>query len=151
MNARLGGDRFRSRPQADPSRPTPLTAAGRTILLVEDDATVRALVRRMLEGYGFAILEAAEGEAALELSEAEDPDSLSVLLTDTIIPGPGGAELAERIRDRHPALRTVIMSGYTEPLTNGGQALGQRTEFLAKPFTSDDLHETLATLLAEPG
>jgi two-component system cell cycle sensor histidine kinase/response regulator CckA len=129
----------------------PLTGAGRTVLLVEDDASVRAGVRRMLEAEGFAILEAAEGVAALALSEARDPDSLGVLIADTILPGPGGADLAHRVRHRHPALCTVIMSGYPEEhFTTGGNALGPRTEFLGKPFTAADLHAKLALLLPGP-
>jgi two-component system, cell cycle sensor histidine kinase and response regulator CckA len=129
----------------------PLTGAGRTVLLVEDDTTVRAGVRRMLEAEGFAILEAAEGVAALALSEAGDPDSLGVLVADTILPGPGGVDLADRVRHRHPALRTVIMSGYPEErFTTGGNALGPRTEFLGKPFTAADLHAKLALLLLGP-
>jgi DNA-binding NtrC family response regulator len=104
----------------------------------------------MLEADGFAILEAAEGEAALMHSEAGDPDSLSVLVTDTIIPGPGGVELADRIRLRHPALRTVIMSGYTQPQVTGEQTLARHTEFIAKPFSATDLRNKLASLLAEP-
>ena len=131
-------------------RAEPLTATGRTLLLVEDDEHVRAVVRRMLEADGFAILEAAEGEAALMHSEAGDPDSLSVLVTDTIIPGPGGVELADRIRLRHPALRTVIMSGYTQPQVTGEQTLARHTEFIAKPFSATDLRNKLASLLAEP-
>jgi two-component system, cell cycle sensor histidine kinase and response regulator CckA len=130
---------------------TPLAAAGRTVLLVEDDPVVRAGVRRMLEAEGFAILEAAEGVEALALSDAGDADSLSVLITDTILPGPGGVDLAHRVRHRHPALRTVIMSGYPEEqVTTGGRGLGPRTEFLAKPFTAADLHAKLAILLLEP-
>jgi two-component system cell cycle sensor histidine kinase/response regulator CckA len=133
--------------QPPSERAAPLAAAGRTVLLVEDDPTVRAIVRRMLEAEGFAILEAAEGAEALALSQAGAPDSLGVLVTDTIIPGPGGADLAHRVRGRHPALRTVIMSGYTERITAGKETLGPRTEFLAKPFTAADLHAKLAVLL----
>jgi YesN/AraC family two-component response regulator len=80
------------------------------------------------------------------LGEDGPPGSIDVLVTDTIIPGPGGAELANRLRRRHPALRTLIMSGYTEPV-GGTQPLGPGTEFLAKPFSATDLHTKLATLL----
>lgn len=129
----------------------PLTGAGRTVLLVEDDASVRAAVRRMLEAEGFAILEAAEGVAALALSEAGDPDSLDVLIADAILPGPGGVDLAHRVRHRHPGLCTVIMSGYPEEhFATPGNALGPRTEFLGKPFTAADLHAKLAILLLGP-
>jgi PAS domain S-box-containing protein len=126
---------------------TPVAAAGRTVLLVEDDPTVRAVVRRMLETEGFTILEASEGAEALALSDAGAPGSLSVLVTDTIVPGPGGTDLAHRVRGRHPALSTVIMSGYTDRITAGKKTLGPRTEFIVKPFTAADLHARLAVLL----
>jgi DNA-binding NtrC family response regulator len=125
-----------------------LSAAGHTVLLVEDDEAVRATVRRMLDQQGFAIIEAARGDDALAFSDAGDPDSLTLLVTDTIIPGPGGIELADRVRERHPALRTLIMSGYTEPPTTGDQGLGPRTEFIAKPFSAAELEAKLAALLA---
>ena len=124
-------------------------AAGRTVLLVEDDATVRTVVRRMLEKHGFAILEAAEGDVALALSDARAPGSLDLLVTDTVLPGPGGTSLAERIRRRHPALRTVIMSGYSESLATGDVPLEPGTEFIAKPFGPADLNAKLGTLLAD--
>ena len=100
----------------------------------------------MLELEGFEILEAARGEEAIALGEDGPPGSIDVLVTDTIIPGPGGAELARRLRARHPGLRTLIMSGYTEP-PGGTQRLGSGTEFIAKPFSAADLHAKLATLL----
>ena len=136
--------------QREPERAAPLSAQGRTVLLVEDDAGVRAVVRRMLDAHGFATQEASAGEEALALSDSGAPGSLTLLVTDTIVPGPGGVELADRIRQRHPALRTVIMSGYSEPTLTAGQTLGPRTEFIAKPFTAADLHAKLAALLAEP-
>ena len=102
-----------------------LTAAGQRVLLVEDDDAVRATVRRMLDEQGFATIEAARGDDALALSEAGDPDSLTLLVTDTIIPGPGGAELASQVRRRHPALRTLIMSGYSEPPRAATRASGR--------------------------
>jgi CheY-like chemotaxis protein len=132
------------------TRPTSsLSAAGLTALLVEDDPAVRAIVRRMLELEGFEILEAARGDDALALAQDGPPGSLDVLVTDTIVPGPGGAELARRLRDHHPALRTLIMSGYTEP-AGGTQQLGPDTEFIAKPFSAGDLRAKLAVLLHRP-
>jgi CheY-like chemotaxis protein len=125
-----------------------ISAGGRTVLLVEDDPTVRSVVRRMLEAHGFAILEAAEGDAALELSDARTPGSLDLLVTDTVVPGPGGTALADRVRRRHPALRTVIMSGYSEALATGDVPLEPGTEFIAKPFGPEDLNAKLRTLLA---
>jgi CheY-like chemotaxis protein len=132
------------------TQPASLTVAGHTVLLVEDDAAVRSIVRSMLELHGFVILEAAAGDEALALSNAEEPDSLDVLVTDTIVPGPGGVELANRVRQRHPSLRTLIMSGYADP-TTGGEQLGAATEFIAKPFGTADLQAKLAALLGSAG
>jgi len=124
-----------------------LAAGGRTVLLVEDDPTVRSVVRLMLEAHGFAILEAEEGDAALALSEARAPGSLDLLVTDTVVPGPGGTALADRVRRRHPALRTVIMSGYSETVATGDVPLQPGTEFIAKPFGPADLNAKLTSLL----
>jgi CheY-like chemotaxis protein len=133
----------------EPGRDTRLAAGGRTVLLVEDDAPVRAVVRRMLDLHGFRILEAPEGDEALALSEARPPGSIELLVADTVIPGPGGAELAERIRDRHPELRTLIMSGYSERDATRDIPLRPGTEFIAKPFSASDLDAKLAALLGE--
>jgi CheY-like chemotaxis protein len=124
----------------------PLPATTGTVLLVEDDEGVRAVVRSMLEAGGFEILEASEGEEALALSQSREPGTLDLLVTDTIVPGPGGAELAERVRVRHPRLRTVVMSGYRDSFP-GAASLGPRTEFIAKPFGARDLYAKLAALL----
>jgi two-component system, cell cycle sensor histidine kinase and response regulator CckA len=126
-----------------------LTARGRTVLLVEDDAPVRAVVRRMLEAHGFTILEAGAGDEALALSDAEDPGSLDLLVADTVIPGPGGTVLAGRIRGRHPELRTLVMSGYSETIATGDVPLEPGTEFIAKPFSPADLNAKLTTLLGD--
>ncbi len=138
--------------EAEPQRApnVRLEAGGLAVLLVEDDATVRAIVRRMLDGHGFDVLEASDGDEALSLSDARDTGTLDVLVTDTVIPGPGGAELADRIRRRHPSVRTVIMSGYSEPLSGGERELGPGTEFIAKPFSAADLSAKLRVLLGEP-
>jgi signal transduction histidine kinase/CheY-like chemotaxis protein len=132
---------------ASPQRPErTLTGGARTVLLAEDDPAVRAIVRRMLESHGFAIVEAARGDEALRLGEARPAGSLHVLVTDTVMPGPGGTELAGRLRRHHPELRTLIMSGYGEPAA-AERPLGPATEFIAKPFSAADLQAKLAALL----
>jgi two-component system, cell cycle sensor histidine kinase and response regulator CckA len=134
---------------AEPSREPEalLGAAGRTVLLVEDDEPVRAVVRRMLDAHGFSILEAREGGEALALSEAQDAGSIDLLLADTVIPGPGGTELAKRVRLRHPDARTLIMSGYSAREATVDVSLVPGTDFIAKPFSASDLNAKLAALL----
>jgi two-component system cell cycle sensor histidine kinase/response regulator CckA len=128
-------------------RPAVLSSTGRTILVVEDDAAVRGVVRRMLEPHGFSILEAADGDAALAMSEAAAPGEVHVLLTDTVLPGVSGIELVGHIRARHPAIRTIVMSGYSEVLANGELELSAGTEFIAKPFNRADLYAKLDAVL----
>jgi signal transduction histidine kinase len=137
----------RERPISPVKQPVP---SGCRVLLVEDDPLVRTLVRRILTSYDFEILEAATGDEALALSSETEADALDLLITDTVMPGVGGIELAERIRARHPTLRTVIMSGYSEALTSGEVTLPPGTEFVAKPFSPTDLTAKLESLLATP-
>jgi signal transduction histidine kinase/CheY-like chemotaxis protein len=132
--------------------PVTLTAARESrVLLVDDDPVIRTLVRHMLDAHQFEILEAADGDEAIALSEARHPDSLDLLITDTVVPGPGGIKLADRIRQRHPGLATLVMSGYSEAEATGETPLGPRTDFIAKPFTRADLDAKLTALLDASG
>jgi two-component system cell cycle sensor histidine kinase/response regulator CckA len=137
-------------PKREPAAPAevaaPFSAHGHTVLLVEDDDGVRALVRLMLEQYGFEILEAGSGDDALALSEASADDAIQLLVTDTVLPGLGGIELAHRVRARHPSLVTLVMSGYSETLATGGLRLGEGTTFIAKPFSPTEFADKLGTL-----
>jgi len=122
-------------------------AHGRRVLLVEDDAPVRTVVRLMLESHGLEVIEAAEGHAALRLSEEAEPGTLDLLVTDTVLPGPGGIDLAARVRERHQGVPTLVMSGYSEDVAIRNVRLGPGTEFIAKPFTQADLDAKLAAML----
>jgi DNA-binding response OmpR family regulator len=103
----------------------------------------------MLDAHGFTILEAREGEEALALSDGEDGGTIDLLVADTVVPGPGGVQLAGRVRERHPEIRTLIMSGYSERDAAIDVALGAGAEFIAKPFSAADLNTKLAALLGE--
>ena len=133
------------RPEVEPGAPP--AARGRTVLLVEDDPAVRTVVRLMLEAHDLTVLEAEEGHAALRLSEEAEPGTLDLLVTDTVLPGPGGTELAGLVRARHPELPTLMMSGYSDRHVDGEAPLEPGTEFIAKPFTQADLGAKLAALL----
>ncbi|MGA2131830.1 MAG: response regulator [Bryobacteraceae bacterium] len=119
-----------------------------TILVVEDGDAVRNLVCRMLVQNGYRVLEARDGRDALRLCESH-PDSIELVLTDLVMPHMPGAELAERLRKLRPALRVLLMSGYTdEPLL---QRLGRDClDFLPKPFTSLDLVDKVRYVLDKP-
>ena len=105
-----------------------------TILLAEDEESLRTLTRTTLEQCGYKVIEAKDGIEALARSEAHD-QSIDLLLTDIVMPGMGGRALAQELTRRRPEIRVVYMSGYT------GQAVGTQgpidpgSDFLAKPFT----------------
>jgi two-component system NtrC family sensor kinase len=109
-----------------------------TILLVEDEAAVRASVRRLLEWHGYTVLEARNGAEALKIYESRERD-IGLVLTDVLMPEMGGQELVERLRERRPDLRVVFMSGYAERAltTNGWVPLA--TGYLEKPFAVETL------------
>ena len=88
-------------------------SASETVLLVEDEAGVRQLSKRILDNAGYRVLEAANGDDAERLF-AEHADSIDLVVTDVIMPGCGGPELLSRLQVHAPALRVLYMSGYTE-------------------------------------
>src|SRR5262249_27321297 len=104
-----------------------------TILLVEDDESVRQLVRDLLTGLGYKVLESAEPEAALVLAERY-PGSIKLLMTDFIMPQMNGSELAARIVAAHPDISVLYMSGYSRESSFSGIDLKDGV-FLSKPFT----------------
>ncbi|MGH9660483.1 MAG: ATP-binding protein, partial [Bryobacteraceae bacterium] len=115
----------------------PLSGSARTVLLVEDEVTVRRLVRQMLAQQGYRILEATDGEDALRLSAAHN-GPIDVVLTDVIMPHMSGRDLATHLGQSRPGIRIVWMSAYTDD--QFVQAPGQpRVAFLQKPFTVEAL------------
>ena len=145
-------------PQVSPPEPAagtealPFQPAGgsETILLVEDDLQVRDVARSSLEALGYRVLEASGGEEALRLfRECQGP--VHLLLTDVIMPGMNGRELAERILALQPQIRVLFMSGYTAdvaPLEGGLKGIGA---LLTKPFTPDELgHRVRGVLDSAP-
>ena len=118
---------------ADPSKePSRLSA---TVLLVEDEESLRKLTRNMLESLGFKVLEAANGTEALEIT-SRYTGRIELLLTDVVMPGINGHVLAEQMAVMHPELATVFMSGYTD----FGHGLSpSEVNFLQKPFSRASL------------
>jgi two-component system, cell cycle sensor histidine kinase and response regulator CckA len=116
-----------------------------TILLAEDDATMRRLTRKMLEEHGYQVLEAEDGKSALQVIGSL-AGSIDLILTDVVMKGMNGQELALRLIDSHPAMKVVYMSGYTgELVADHGAASGIR--LLEKPFTRADLLGTIDAAL----
>jgi PAS domain S-box-containing protein len=117
-----------------------------TVLLVEDDPLVRSVARRTLEGAGHRVLVADDGGAALELA-GRHADSIDLLVSDLVMPGIGGTELADRLERQHPELRVLFVSGYASDELSGRPALRGRA-FLAKPFTPRELLTAIERALA---
>lgn len=110
---------------------------GMTILLAEDDPTMRRLTRRMLEEHGYKILEATNGEEALKVI-AGNGSRIDLTLTDVVMKGMNGPEMVLRLMDSHPEMKVVYMSGYTgELVMHHGLQSGIR--LLEKPFTRSAL------------
>ena len=109
-----------------------------TVLLVEDEESVRELVRVTLVSRGYRVLEAENGECGLRLAE-ESKTPIDLLVTDVVMPGMGGRELAKKIVAMRPGTRVLYLSGYTEDtvITQGTDNPG--TSFLQKPFTLQKL------------
>ncbi|MFT3912820.1 MAG: PAS domain S-box protein [Anaeromyxobacteraceae bacterium] len=131
-----------------PARMLPTAdGAGRSLLLVEDDASVRRVLERALRAAGFRVLVAGSGEEALALPPV-DVAEVALVVTDVVMPGIDGPHLAAALRARHPALRVLYLSGYTrDALTQRGE-LGEGVELLTKPFTPEVLVDRVRELLA---
>jgi len=104
-----------------------------TILLVEDESNLRKLARQYLETQGYRILEAEDGAAALQIANGH-PGTIDLLLTDVIMPGMNGRELAHQIAGVRPKIRVLYMSGYTENAIGHNGTLDAGINLLQKPF-----------------
>jgi len=124
-----------------------------TILLAEDEDTLRALTRHLLELYGYRVLEACDGNQALRLSE-QTTDEIHVLLTDVVMPGISGRILADQLKQKRTDLKVVFMSGYTGQRVGEKEILEPGSLFLQKPFTREGLarkiREALDVSMAAP-
>lgn len=109
-----------------------------TILVVDDEAQVRTLARDILLGAGYRVLEAEDGEQALRVAE-DHPGAIHILLTDIMMPGINGRELADRFIVARPDAKAIFMSGRAAEVINDAGVLIPVDAFLAKPFTVERL------------
>ena len=116
-----------------------------TILIVEDEAIVRAPARAYLQSLGYTVLEAANGADALRL--AEDGAAIDLMVSDIVMPGMAGPELARRFRALRPDTPILLTSGYSDQSLRSGAPLPPDTGFLQKPFTPEGLIRRIRHLL----
>src|SRR5712692_3692034 len=114
-----------------------------TILVVADEAELLAMVREILEGTGYRILEASDAEAALRIA-ASHADSIDLLLTDVMMPGMSGYALAQQVSRDRPETKILYMSGFTlvpahQAVLEGDQGLEAGSPIIAKPYTIESL------------
>ena len=128
------------------STPAGGSGQGETILLVEDEAAVRDLVATALGERGYRLLTAADAEEALQ-KEREHDGPIDLLITDVVMRGQRGPELARRIRERRPSIPVLFMSGYPDDALSAGGTLDGGTAFLQKPFRVSALGAKVAEVL----
>ncbi len=117
-----------------------------TILVVEDEETVRKLAVRLLKGQGYRVLEAPDGGKALLLCE-EFKERIHLILTDVVMPGMSGRKLAERLKQIHPEMKVLYMSGYTDNAILHHGILETGINFMQKPFTLENLARKVREVL----
>ena len=109
-----------------------------TVLLVEDENSLRALAERILQRLGYSVLSAATPHEALELSAAHDGE-IALLVTDVVMPQMNGRDLATVLQTERPGLRCLYMSGYTANVVVHRGVVDEGTHFIQKPFTVEEL------------
>ena len=123
------------------------SSESRVLLLVEDDAAVRAVTRRILERAGYTVLEADSGRGALDVAD-RNRGAIDLVISDVVMPNLGGVELQKRLKEDHPDLKVILMSGYSEAEVRA-EIREAGAAFLSKPFLPDALLRVVGTALCE--
>ena len=118
-----------------------------TVLLVEDEPSVRDLANRLLKQQGYRVLEAANGEEALRLAQENTGEKIHLLLTDVVLPQMGGKELADQLKIFRPDIKVLYTSGYTDNAIVHHGVLNSGTHFLQKPFSLKTLSQKVREVL----
>jgi signal transduction histidine kinase/ActR/RegA family two-component response regulator len=121
---------------AGPATRAAATGGSEVVLLVEDEDGVRTLVRRILTAKGYRVVDASNSAEALRLAD-KLPDSIDLVITDMVMPGGSGRELAKELALRRPEIRVLFVSGYTDDAITGLGVLPAGAAFLHKPFKPD--------------
>ena len=139
----------RAQAAANDVRRSPSEAASETILVVEDDESLREVTRDLLLQSGYRVLDASNGEQALQVVE-QQRTPIHLLLADVVMPGMSGATLAAELTHSHPEMHVLYMSGYTDETVVRSGVLKQGILLLEKPFTREALIGKVRDALAQP-
>lgn len=139
-------DQEPARELAEAPAPPPQNCGSETILLVEDEEALRTLAAKVLRSNLYEVLEAENGESALALGMS-CPGSIDLLITDIVMPGMSGQEVARQVATTHPWIKVLYMSGYAEDSIVHHGVLDPGTELLEKPFTPEVLERRVRGLL----
>jgi PAS domain S-box-containing protein len=120
-----------------------------TILLIEDEEMLRKLAQQSLSMYGYRVLAAANGASAISICQ-QHPEKIDLVLTDVIMPGLSGREVADRLLELRPEMRVLFMSGYTDDAIVHQGVLDEAANFLQKPFAPDSLAQKVREVLNQP-
>ena len=129
-----------------PPPPSEVGGGSETVLLVEDETAVLEVTRACLEDLGYTVLASSDPFEAIELAQ-QHSGSISLLVTDIVMPGMNGAQLARKLMSDCPNLRCLFVSGYTSDVLSAEGAIGQDTELLNKPFSRSDLAAAVRRVL----
>jgi two-component system, cell cycle sensor histidine kinase and response regulator CckA len=135
--------------RAERQRRIPGLSGRETVLLVEDDAAVRQVVKRALVRHGYRVLEASNGGEAVLIAEEQDGD-IDLLVSDLVMPRVGGRQVAERILRIRPGVRVLFMSGYAQDQAPDAEELGRTVDFLEKPATPEEILRKVREVLDRP-
>ncbi len=135
--------------RAGAAAPPAVPRGTETVLVVEDAPAVRAVARHVLERQGYTVIEAPGGDAALQLAAAH-AGPIHLLLTDVVMPGMSGRQVAERLAIRRPEMRVLYASGYTDDSIVRHGILEEGIAYLQKPFTPESLARKVRAVLDAP-
>jgi CheY-like chemotaxis protein len=122
-----------------------------TILAVEDEIEVRKLVAQILKGQGYTVIEASDGEEAIKVAQKNSGNKIHLLLTDVVMPGMSGRQLAVTLGLQHPNMKILYMSGYTDNAIVHHGVLEEGVNYIQKPFTLDALARKVREVLDQRG
>jgi len=130
----------------EPAKAAPVRGGGETILLVDDAGTLRKLIRRLLEDGGYTVLDSGDPAVALCIAQ-EHPGPIPLLITDVVLPGMSGSEVAAGVIKNRPETRVLYVSGFNDESIVPLLVPGHSYAFLKKPFTQDELLKKVRQLL----